>query len=279
MPSHRERQSSGALAEAGGAHSQPTSRDGGAAVHGRDGPKDGAASPSNPYTIRRLLLEDYNIALPEEDRDLAVRCPWHHDSATSLIVNPIRGTWKCVGCTRHGGVADYLVFFRGMSIAAARRAAGDTKKKLKEWRRRPGHAAIHLMKQRAREELIEHVGHLLSAPVVANTSISVSDCLLPSAEPHLKRAAAEVGFRLDWAEGTLSIAHRNPRIQEVLKSIGKNPRMNLSGLLLRLKGAKIRRQPMRFAGTRYCPVVIPLSSIGIGSAETNTSTDHRRSST
>ena len=43
-------------------------------------------------TLAQLINEDFGYALPDIDRDVAVRCPWHKDSGLSLSVNPVRGT-------------------------------------------------------------------------------------------------------------------------------------------------------------------------------------------
>jgi DNA primase len=65
-------------------------------------------------------MEHYGIHdLPEEDRWVKVKCPFHGDSHASATVNPIQNGFKCFACGIQGDTYNIIMQHEGVEFLEA----------------------------------------------------------------------------------------------------------------------------------------------------------------
>lgn len=66
------------------------------------------------------LVQGCGVALRRQGKDLVGCCPFHDDSAPSLVVTPGKNLWNCLGaCRRGGGPIDWVMAAQGVSFRLA----------------------------------------------------------------------------------------------------------------------------------------------------------------
>jgi DNA primase len=48
------------------------------------------------------------VKLTESRRSFRAQCPFHNDSAQSLLISPEKNIFKCFGCGIEGGPAEFI---------------------------------------------------------------------------------------------------------------------------------------------------------------------------
>lgn len=65
-------------------------------------------------------MEHYGICdLPEEDRWIKVKCPFHGDSHASATVNPVKNGFKCFACGIQGDTYNIIMQHEGVEFLEA----------------------------------------------------------------------------------------------------------------------------------------------------------------
>lgn len=190
-----------------------------------------------------LLREDHGLSVPHEDADITVRCPWHADTGFSLLVNPVRGRYRCTAprCAIEGDTAFYLTVHRGKTLEEAHRLTGGPRPELQKGP--PGRSAIAAFKRRARVDVLDWLGQLLMLPVFEGAQTQMWEALLPTARGELQDAAAAAGFRVDWSERVLVVWPYAPGFQALLEAFAWFDFREMR-ILLEVPGARRVRRPL-----------------------------------
>jgi DNA primase len=70
------------------------------------------------------IVSDY-VSLKKKGRDFAACCPFHNEKTPSFYVSPGKQLFKCFGCSKGGGVFDFVMEIEGCSFPEAVRIVAD----------------------------------------------------------------------------------------------------------------------------------------------------------
>jgi len=82
--------------------------------------------PSNPIPVITTnadlvkIVSGY-IALQESRNVLKGNCPFHADTSASFMVSPAKNIFKCFGCGKEGGPAEFMLLIGSKSPANAQK--------------------------------------------------------------------------------------------------------------------------------------------------------------
>lgn len=207
-------------------------------------------------TLAQLINEDFGYALPDIDRDVAVRCPWHKDSGLSLSVNPVRGTYRCSSCAMNGDIATYLVVVRKIPLTTAVSIAKTNSPKTPALER-PGDAVIRLFRNRARNSARNTMGLILGMPIYRDRPAPmIYEGLLPTAPQPLAAEVKSLGLETDWDHVSLNVSTPVPKRMKLrLKSrkltlaIDRVAQLLPGAHLVKKDEAKFWRVPLKSLGS------------------------------
>lgn len=60
------------------------------------------------------IISSY-LPLHESRKQLKGKCPFHADTALSLMVSPEKNIFKCFGCGKDGGPVEFVMFYENKS--------------------------------------------------------------------------------------------------------------------------------------------------------------------
>ncbi len=70
------------------------------------------------------IVSDY-VSLKKKGRDFAACCPFHNEKTPSFYVSPSKQLFKCFGCSKGGGVFDFVMEIEGCSFPESVRIVAD----------------------------------------------------------------------------------------------------------------------------------------------------------
>ncbi len=70
------------------------------------------------------IVSDY-VSLKKKGRDWAACCPFHNEKTPSFYVSPSKQIYKCFGCSKGGGVFDFVMEIEGCSFPEAVRIVAE----------------------------------------------------------------------------------------------------------------------------------------------------------